>query len=707
MNLFLLLVEDTLTPKSRCGYEIIGEINGYGARYTPSAQGLLTGSLRGILGNAGINEHLWSSRYYDAKGRLVQEHAAQAPTNKWSRTYYAYDYSGNLIKRGTEHMSFSSMAAKETYTYNYDGWGRPTVTTHKLGTGSADTLFFRTYDRAGRLVSEARNDGATGLQTAYTYNVRSWLTDLSVGSEGSTFKQKLYYNEARDNATATAYQWGGNIARMDWKAGGEERTYQFGYDLLSRLTGATYSGPDAYQDNFTRTYGYDQNGNLTSRGATPYTYGGNHLSTGTYDANGNLTAGMGYTTTYNLLNLPSSAVNADQTTYYFYSSDGVKVEKDVFENYRFTTALYAGNLIYDDISPKMLLIEGGYIDLSGDTPAYRFYVTDHQGNIRAVTDGTGTVLRTNHYDPYGEEVLPVLAPSGTLPTSTAGTDAASRYMYGAKEWDADLSLYDFSARYYTPSGAASFTTMNPLCEKYYSVSPYAYCAGNPVNLVDPSGAIFTKGSKQHIDRYLDEVSIRFSDALGKSVEYEQQLMDENLSKNKRKRIERKLEKQNEIMREMATASLEYYVLKGSSQVYDVSIDKSITAKYSDDNTTVHGITVFDNASSTLQIKLSPFSLATIAHELKHAFQFECGKMSYSAINGLGSYALYDISDEEEAFARGLYFGGEPIRYRDYPTLPKDNRRIIKGKASSVLQGQANTYNVVFRFNGITYYGRTN
>lgn len=29
--------------------------------------------------------------------------------------------------------------------------------------------------------------------------------------------------------------------------------------------------------------------------------------------------------------------------------------------------------------------------------------------------------------------------------------------------------------------------MDPLCEKYYSVSPYAYCAGNPVNRVDLDG----------------------------------------------------------------------------------------------------------------------------------------------------------------------------------------------------------------------------
>lgn len=29
--------------------------------------------------------------------------------------------------------------------------------------------------------------------------------------------------------------------------------------------------------------------------------------------------------------------------------------------------------------------------------------------------------------------------------------------------------------------------MDPMAEKYYGVSPYAYCAGNPVNRVDPSG----------------------------------------------------------------------------------------------------------------------------------------------------------------------------------------------------------------------------
>ena len=46
--------------------------------------------------------------------------------------------------------------------------------------------------------------------------------------------------------------------------------------------------------------------------------------------------------------------------------------------------------------------------------------------------------------------------------------------------------YDFSARMYMPS-YARFTTMDPLCEHDPGHSPYLYCAGNPVNLVDPDG----------------------------------------------------------------------------------------------------------------------------------------------------------------------------------------------------------------------------
>ena len=49
-----------------------------------------------------------------------------------------------------------------------------------------------------------------------------------------------------------------------------------------------------------------------------------------------------------------------------------------------------------------------------------------------------------------------------------------------------LDWYDYGARYYEPV-LSRFTTMDPLAEKYYSISPYAYCAGNPVMYTDPTG----------------------------------------------------------------------------------------------------------------------------------------------------------------------------------------------------------------------------
>jgi RHS repeat-associated protein len=62
------------------------------------------------------------------------------------------------------------------------------------------------------------------------------------------------------------------------------------------------------------------------------------------------------------------------------------------------------------------------------------------------------------------------------------------YKYSGKEQETMMGLaqYDFHARTldYT---CARFTTQDPLAEKYYNISPYAYCAGNPMRFIDPDG----------------------------------------------------------------------------------------------------------------------------------------------------------------------------------------------------------------------------
>ena len=49
-----------------------------------------------------------------------------------------------------------------------------------------------------------------------------------------------------------------------------------------------------------------------------------------------------------------------------------------------------------------------------------------------------------------------------------------------------LNTYDYGARQYNPV-TARWDRMDPLCEKYYNISPYTYCVNNPVKLVDPKG----------------------------------------------------------------------------------------------------------------------------------------------------------------------------------------------------------------------------
>ena len=49
-----------------------------------------------------------------------------------------------------------------------------------------------------------------------------------------------------------------------------------------------------------------------------------------------------------------------------------------------------------------------------------------------------------------------------------------------------VSHIDYCARQYDPVVGRWFA-QDPLSEKYYGISPYAFCNNNPVNFVDPDG----------------------------------------------------------------------------------------------------------------------------------------------------------------------------------------------------------------------------
>ncbi len=63
---------------------------------------------------------------------------------------------------------------------------------------------------------------------------------------------------------------------------------------------------------------------------------------------------------------------------------------------------------------------------------------------------------------------------------------ADIFTFSAKERDSETGLSYFGSRYYS-SDLSVWLSVDPMSDKYPSLSPYVYCADNPVKLVDPNG----------------------------------------------------------------------------------------------------------------------------------------------------------------------------------------------------------------------------
>ena len=108
-------------------------------------------------------------------------------------------------------------------------------------------------------------------------------------------------------------------------------------------------------------------------------------------------------------------------------------------------------------------------------------------NNREVWRAPYTYNYTNEFYPAATIQRTQYYPSGLLWAEGTGQSVQSR-KYNGKEWIEahGLDEYDSQARMYYPAIMRT-TTPDPLAEKYYSISPYAWCGNNPVNRVDPDG----------------------------------------------------------------------------------------------------------------------------------------------------------------------------------------------------------------------------
>ena len=149
----------------------------------------------------------------------------------------------------------------------------------------------------------------------------------------------------------------------------------------------------------------------------------------------------------------------------------------------------------------------GYFDSKSN--AHYHYIKDHIGNISAVVNSTAdTLVQSTIYYASGVPMnetkgIPynLYTACGVQPNQNFGRDEQP-YLYNGKEFIEahGLNEYDSQARmYYAP--IMRTTTMDPLAEKYYHISPYAWCGNNPIAFVDPDGCTIwkldEKGNLEH------------------------------------------------------------------------------------------------------------------------------------------------------------------------------------------------------------------
>jgi RHS repeat-associated protein len=210
---------------------------------------------------------------------------------------------------------------------------------------------------------------------------------------------------------------------------------------------------------------YDVNSNpqsiyFTNGSVTKYVYGaaGQKLKAVHYTAKPNITRPFGLQP---LELAPSQILYTDSTDY-----------------------LLGGSLVMKNGRIDKFLFDGGYAQASPtgattDNFILSYYNQDHLGNNREVIGTRGAVRQVTNYYPFGTpftETADIINPD------------AQPYKYNGKELDRmhGLDTYDYGARQYYPI-LGRWDRVDPLCEKYYSISPYAYCHNNPVMLVDPDG----------------------------------------------------------------------------------------------------------------------------------------------------------------------------------------------------------------------------
>jgi len=151
---------------------------------------------------------------------------------------------------------------------------------------------------------------------------------------------------------------------------------------------------------------------------------------------------------------------------YIYDNDNIALEIYTDDSGAITSTYYTHGAGVDE---HLALERSG---------GFHYYHADGLGSIVAITDTAKNVVQRYEYDSFG--------------MVTPQTDFVNSYTYTGREWDKEIGLYFYRARYYDPM-EGRFVSKDPIGFKGNDMVLYGYVQNSPTNFVDPYGLLSATG----------------------------------------------------------------------------------------------------------------------------------------------------------------------------------------------------------------------